>query len=60
MTYFQLFAIPVFLFTLYLAIDENGVGIFSGVPNEFKVILSSFTGDLQSLIICSVYTMFLS
>lgn len=60
MTYFQLFAIPVFLFTLYLATDENGVSIFSGVPNEFKVILSSLTGDLQSLIIYSVYTMLLS
>lgn len=60
MMYFQLFAIPVFLFTLYLVTDENGVGIFSDVPNEFKVILSSLTGHLQSLIIYSVYTMLLS
>jgi len=60
MTYFQLFAITVFLFTLYLATDENGVGIFSGVQNEFKVILSTLMGDLQSLIMSSVYTMVLS
>lgn len=43
MTYFQLFAIPVFLFTLYLATDENGVGIL-GVS---QMNLKSFFPHLQ-------------
>lgn len=33
MVYFQLFATPLFLFTLYLATDKNVVGIFSDVSN---------------------------
>lgn len=33
MTYFQLFATSVFLFTLYFTTDKNVVGIVSDVSN---------------------------